>query len=86
MRGKTRNQDIRISLEKAIKVKEKYALELMSIPGVVGVGVGGKEECAKIIVNVIKLTESLKNEIPEELEGVPVEVVETGVLKALGDR
>ena len=55
----------------------------MSIPGVIGVGVGGKENAAKIVVNVVRLTEGLISKIPKELDGVPVEILETGIIKAL---
>ena len=68
-------------MDKAIKIKEKYAPQLLSIPGVIGVGVGGRKR-AKIIVSVRKLTEELRSKLPSELEGIPVEIVEVGAIEA----
>jgi len=79
--------------EKITKTKEKYVHELMKISGVVGVGIGkkivaGKEsdQLAIIVFVSKKLPKSqLKKAslIPESLEGVPVDVQEVGVVKAL---
>lgn len=79
--------------EKIRKIKEKYERELMKISGVVGVGIGkkiveGKESNQlAIIVFVSKKLPKTRlektNIIPESLEGVPVDVQEVGVVKAL---
>jgi len=80
------NEDIR-------KIKDKYVSYLFKFEGVVGVGIGRKtiagEETDQlaIVVDVVrKLPENqLKKEeiIPKSLEGVPVDVREVGVIKAL---
>jgi len=75
-----------ISLEEVIKIKNRYAHELLKIPGVIGIGIGGSHNSYKIIVNVIKLTEEIKSKIPKELDGIPIEITEVGVVEALGDK
>jgi len=80
------NEDIR-------KIKDKYVSYLFKFEGVVGVGIGKKTIAGKetdqlaIVVDVVKkLPENqLKKEeiIPKSLEGVPVDVQEVGVIKAL---
>lgn len=75
------------------KIKDKYVSDLFMLKGVVGIGVGRKIVAGKetdqlaIVVDVVKkLPETqLKNEelIPKSLEGVPVDVQEAGVIRAL---
>jgi hypothetical protein len=54
----------------------------MSVAGVVGTAEG---ECAGkpcILVLVERLTPALRQAIPSELEGIPVEIRETGPIEA----
>lgn len=56
---------------------------LLSLPGVVGTGIGecdGKP-CIKILVD--RNPEELVRTIPKTLEGFPVEIVETGKIRPL---
>ena len=59
--------------------------ELMAIPGVVGVYVGlmddGKTPCLKVMVS--EKTRELEQQIPKSLEGYPVVIEETGVIRPL---
>jgi len=59
--------------------------ELLAIPGVVGVYVGllpdEKTPCLKVMV--IKDTEDLKWKIPKSIEGYPVLIEESGVIRPL---
>lgn len=61
--------------------------ELMAIPGVVGVAVGLMQDdetlCLKVLV--VKKTDELKK-IPESLEGYPVVIEESGVIRPLQDK
>ena len=59
--------------------------ELMEIPGVVGVAIGllPDEETLCLKVMVIEETEDLKKRIPKTLEGHPVVVEESGVIRPL---
>ena len=70
---------------KAMEVKEKYLPYLMSLDGVVGVAIGMENEDIVIIVNVEKINENLRSKIPEHLNGFKVKIVETGIIKKLGD-
>ena len=56
---------------------------LMAIPGVVGVGQGllGDTPCIKVFV--VEKTSALQQQIPQVLDGHPVVIEQTGVMKAL---
>src|SRR3990172_5999700 len=62
--------------------------ELLAIPGVVGVYVGllpdDKTPCLKVMV--VKETEDLKRRIPKSIEGYPVLIEESGVIRPLKGR
>ena len=65
-------------------VKESHSAELMAIPGVVGVYVGETENRQPCIgVMVVKKTPELEKMIPKILEGYPVKVDETGIIKPM---
>jgi hypothetical protein len=59
--------------------------DLLAIPGVVGVYVGllpdDKTSCLKVMV--VKETEELRKKIPKFIEGYPVLVEESGVIRPL---
>ncbi|RME43262.1 MAG: hypothetical protein D6796_13355 [Caldilineae bacterium] len=85
--------ELEAALAHAQAVKSKYEAELLRKANVVGVGVGFKSEGGKatdrvaIVVSVRKKVRRAalapEDVIPPVLEGVPVDVVETGVLRAL---
>ena len=66
-------------------VLKDHDKELLAIPGVVGVYVGllpdDKTPCLKVIV--VKETEDLKGRIPKSIEGYPVLIEESGVIRPL---
>jgi hypothetical protein len=64
-------------------VLERHSRDIMSIPGVVGTAEGkcGGKPCIKVYVE--KKTPELASRIPARIEGYPVEIEETGKLKAL---
>lgn len=67
------------------RVKERHETKLLGIPGVVGVGVGlsdtvGAQPVIKVYVK--KATAQLRRTLPPSLEGVDVEIVETGEIFA----
>jgi hypothetical protein len=82
------------AVQQAIAVKARHEARLMQKANVVGVGVGFREEGGKLtdqvalVINVIrKLPEDQlapEDVIPAEIEGVPVDVHETGEIRALG--
>ena len=57
----------------------------MAVPGVVGVYVGllddNKTPCLKVMV--VEKTEELTRKIPKSLEGYPVVLEETGVIRPI---
>lgn len=55
---------------------------LMSIPGVVGVGIGEINKVPTVIVMVKKMGPELKKKIPDRLEGFGVKIEETGEITA----
>jgi hypothetical protein len=63
-------------------VKQRHEAQLMGIPGVVGVGVGQCEGQACIKVLVERETPELAGTVPEELEGVRVDLEEIGQVSA----
>lgn len=81
------------AMERALNVKRRHEAELMRKPNVVAMGVGfltrGGQRTNEIglIVSVKKKVPpaelSPDDRIPASLEGVPVDVVETGEIKAL---
>jgi hypothetical protein len=65
------------------EVLKNHTDHLMSIPGVVGTGIGEFEGKPCIKIFVIKKTEDLEKKIPRVLEGYKVVIDETGEIKAL---
>lgn len=59
--------------------------ELLAVPGVTGVYVGvlddGKTPCLKVMV--VRKTPELERAIPKSLEGYPVVIEETGVIRPM---
>jgi hypothetical protein len=55
---------------------------LMSLPGVVGIGMGEKDGTPAIVVLVARLTPALRAGIPPTLDGHPVVVEESGEIVA----
>ena len=64
------------------QVLGEHTQDWMSIRGVVGTGIGQREDRPCIRVMVARITQEIKNTIPAEVEGWPVEVVEVGRFRA----
>jgi hypothetical protein len=65
-------------------VMEAHVDELMAIPGVAGVAIGELKDgrpCIQVLV--VQGKEELRRKIPKTLEGYPVEIVVSGVIKPL---
>ena len=71
------------SLEEVRGVKARREREWLALEGVVAVGVGVTDRRGPgILVSVLELTGDLRERIPRRVEGVPVEIRETGELRA----
>ncbi len=75
-------------LDEVKAVKRKYEAALLALPGVVAVGVGltaprgpDKTREPAILISVVEL-DPTREDLPAELDGVPVIVNATGMLKA----
>ena len=65
-------------------VMESHTNELMAIPGVTGVAIGALDnDTPCILVLVVKKTGELDRKIPKKLEGHPVRIFESGVIKPM---
>jgi hypothetical protein len=66
------------------EVKARHEGRLLSLPGVVSVGIGlGADGSPVIVVGLDRTRGSTLQEIPEELEGYPVQVEMVGTVRAL---
>ena len=72
----------KMSSTKIEEVLRKYTDDLMTIPGVAGVGQGlcNCNPCIKVFA--IKKTPELENKIPQKLEGYQIIIEETGEIHA----
>ena len=64
-------------------VLKEHTDNLMALPGVVGTGQGLSDGKPCIRVFVLKKTPALLDKIPSTIDGYPVVVDETGVIRAL---
>src|SRR5215208_1730280 len=64
----------------ASQVKARHEGELFAVPGVVGVGIGRAADTGEVVIRVYvsQLTEQVRQAIPDQLEGIRVEIAETG--------
>ena len=84
------------TIQRATEVKRRHEKELMRKPNVVAVGVGFRmrggartdEVCIVVSVKSKLPASQLKRQdvIPSAIDGVPVDVVETGEIRAFGGR
>jgi hypothetical protein len=80
------------ALQHALEVKRRHERDLLRRANVVGVGVGFRtrggrltsEVCIVVSVRTKLTADQLKpgDQLPALIEGVPVDVVETGVIRA----
>ncbi|MBI4416404.1 MAG: hypothetical protein HY557_05420 [Euryarchaeota archaeon] len=64
-------------------VKRKHEGDLMSIPGVVGVGIGKTSGGRVIQVYVKEMTKDVRDRVPPVLEGFMTEIVRVGDVRRL---
>jgi len=66
-------------IEEVIKERGQ---QILAIPNVVGIGEGLCDGKPCIKVFVVEITPELEQKIPKELESYPVEIIETGEIRA----
>ena len=64
------------------EVKRKHERQLLSLPGIVSVGIGLNKQNVKVISIGIGTAESRPDSIPSKIEGYEVVVQITGVIRA----
>ena len=65
-------------------VMDAHVDELMDIPGVTGVAIGELEDGTPCIqVYVVEKSDEIVKKIPKQLEGHPVDIIESGVIRPL---
>jgi len=82
--GKKKGNLIPLGLEIASQVKANHEQELFRIPGVVGTGLSVDENGNPVIEVYVanRARRAVSSPIPVSLEGIPVRVIETGVIRA----
>jgi len=70
-------------LQNVVRIQNRYTNNIMSIPGVVGMGIGLSEK-GKEVIRVFTLNSDV-TDIPKKLETVPVEVKVTGMFVFFSD-
>lgn len=65
-------------------VLKEHATKWMSIPGVVGCGIGARGGRPCVTILVAKLTKQLTARLPKQVAGYPVFVRQTGKIRAMG--
>ena len=67
------------------QVLANHTDSLMAIPGVVGVGQGEVDGKPSVQVFVVEASAELRRRLPTRLDGYPVEVIESGIIRAQPD-
>lgn len=71
------------TIEKVRKIKKMHEDEWLSIDNVVAVGIGlVSGENVGIVVSVARNPEKIREKIPASIEGIPIEIKETGEIVA----
>lgn len=81
--GPPRDVENSMQHDSVARVLGRHTRRLMALPGVVGTAEGRCSGRSCILVLVTQRTPELERLVPDELEGVPVEIRETGPIRAL---
>ena len=74
MNRKASPDDAQAAYQKVLKVKKAQESRLMARSNVVGVGVGKSGEEYVLVVLVSQITARVEESLPDEIEGVKVEI------------
>lgn len=64
------------------QILKRHTREIMSLSGVVGTGQGLEDGSPCITVFVTRLTPELRKKIPQQLDGYPVSIKESGMFRS----
>ena len=81
--GTEKPKEITMSKPTITEVQKKHQNSIMSIPGVVGMGIGAENGNQVIKIMVKRKTPELIQKVPAELDGFKVIIEEVGEIKAL---
>lgn len=69
--------------EKAREIKQRYEQKWMAIKEVIGIGIGmADDQSIGIIISVTEKPDKIRKEIPARIDGVTIQIQETGEFKA----
>jgi hypothetical protein len=74
--------ELQLAYANARRIKKTHEISLMTKPNVIGVGIGLVAGSVALVVLVKKPIEKTKDQIPGEIEGIPVEIRVIGEVKA----
>lgn len=73
-----------VDLERVKQIKRKYEQQWLALAGVVAIGIGTTASGnVGVIVSVKENPETIRASIPQEVEGIEVEIRVSGELRAL---
>ena len=78
----TRDRENTLPSSDITQVLERHTDSLMNIPGVVGTAEGSCVGRPCILILVERDTPALRKAVPSQLDGIPVEIRETGQIHA----
>jgi hypothetical protein len=73
-----------LSLDQVTEVMDRHTDEVMRVDGVVGIAIGALPDssfCIQVLVR--ERSEAIVGKLPEEIEGVPVVIEETGEIRPM---
>ena len=72
------------TINKCKKIKNYYERKWFQIKGVVAVGIGKTSDNeVGLIISVVKNAKRIRKLIPLQIEGIPIEIIVSGEIKAL---
>jgi len=71
-----------VQMKKIQSVLAKHEQSLAAIPGVTSVGIGGSPDHPILLVTVERLTDGLRQALPDNLDGFPVTIEVSGAVTA----
>jgi hypothetical protein len=78
-------EELQLAYANALKIKKIYEASLMAKPCVIGVGIGLTSGSFALVVLVNRppeINQKARDQIPGEIEGIPVEIRFVGEVKA----